>query len=536
MAKHALSLCLLLCFLLSSPVRAQDKLAGELSLSLRDAVELALERNPTLEIEKIRMERAREKINEEAGGYDSVLNFRSIAGRRDNIVASRFYPTGLYVDSEQGHSLGYEWKTQMGGRMNVAVDYRRLVSTSNTQTLSPQYSATLNLTWTQSLLRDFGRSIVTTQIRVAEKGKEIAEHNLSERVSQLVHQVEEAYWRLTFLKQDLEAKKRSLEFAKGLLKQNEALLVAGRVASTSVLQARSGVVAHEEAVLTAETEMRKFEDRLKLLLRLDLASAGIVLVNEPAMQQTAFDPARSVEKALERRAEIRALMKEVELREVELKFAANQTRPRLDVTAQYGAAGLAGRPNTTCLDPTSSTCEPVGSIVSGTVFAGARRPQDALGGLFSGSPFDNWSVEVKFQAPLGNRTAKARLADADLQLLESKTRLRAVRDQIESEIRAAVREIAAAQKRIEASREYVAFVEDELDGARRKFDAGLSSSYDVLEVLDEVDKARTTEYKAVMDFNIGQSKLRLAEGSALEQYSIALDFERSSPQGPARGN
>lgn len=516
----------LLCLVSNSRVNAQaPALKGELSLSLRQAIELALERNPDLEIQKIRLDQAREQINERKGNYDSLINFRTLAGRRDNVIASRFYPTGLYIDTEQSQSISYESKTTMGGRFNIALDYRRLVSTSNTQTLSPQYSAVLNFTMTQSLLRDFGRGVGMTQIRVAEKGKQIAEQNVYYRVSQLVHEVEEAYWSLNFLQQNLDSRKRSLEFARALLKQNETLLNAGRVAPVSVLQTRSGVALHEEEVLTAESQMKKFEDRLKSLLRIDLSTASINPVNTPELQTVAFDPVRSVEDALESRPEFQALQREVERREIERKFAANQTRPRLDATVQYGVAGLAGTPNPTCLDPTFFFCEPVGSNVNGTVFADQKRPQDALTSMFSRRPFDAWTVEVKFQMPLGNRSAKSRLAEADLELLEAQTRLRSLRDQIESEIRDATRETLAAQKRIDASRQNVAFVEDHLEGTRRKFEAGLSSSYDVLQVLDEADKARTIEHKAVMDFNVGQSKLRLAEASTLEKYNIAIDFD-----------
>jgi outer membrane protein TolC len=535
MTKRAFWMGVLVCFVGNTLVRAQapagtridlqiSPLNGELSLTLRDAIDLALARNPNLAIEKIRLEQAREKINEQKGNYDSLINFRTLAGRHDNVVASRFYPTGLYIDSEQAQSVGYESKNQMGGRINVALDYRRLVSTSNTQTLSPQYSATLNVTLTQSLLRDFGREIGTTQIRVAEKEKEIAEQNIYHRVSQLIQQVEEAYWSLAFLRQNLEARKRSLKFARGLLEQNEALLSAGRVAPVSVLEARSGVAAHEEEELNAESQMKKFEDRLKVLLRIDLASASITPVNISEPQTVAFDPGRSVAAALRRRAEIQALQREVEQREIERKFAANQKKPRLDVTLQYGVAGLAGRPNPTCLDPTSPVCEPVGSNVNGTVFADEKTPKDAFASMLWRKPFDAWSVDVKFEMPLGNNAAKSRLAEADLQLLESNTRLRAARDQVESEIRDAMRETLAAQKRIDAARENVVFVEDQLEGTRRKFEAGLSSSYDVLQVLEEVDKARTIEYKAVMDFNIGQSKVRLAEASTLEKYNIAINL------------
>lgn len=536
MAKRSLFMGVLLLFACNRVTRAQttaealidlrnSPLQGEMSLTLQEAIELALERNPDLIIEKVRLEQASERVNERKGSFDPLIKFRTVAGRHDNVVASRFYPTGLYVDTEQSQGFGYESKTETGGRLNVAFDYRRVVSSSNTQTLSPQYSAIFNITWTQSLLRDFGRQTGTTQIRVAEKVKQIAEQNVLHRVSRLVQDVEEAYWSLTFLRQNLESRERSLQFARELLKQNETLLSAGRVAAVSVLQARAGVAAREEEVLTADGQMRKFEDRLKTLLGIELNGAGIAPASRAETLTVSFDPVTSLTNALERRSEFRALQREVERLELELKFAENQAKPRLDVTAQYGVAGLAGRPNPTCLDPTYFICEPVGSNVSGTVFANQKTPFAALSSMFSRRPFDAWTVEVKFEVPLGNREAKSRLSEADLQLLEARTRLRALRDQVESEIRDAMRETLAAQRRIEASRENVAFLEDHLEGTRKKFEAGLSSGYDVLQVLDETDKARTLEFKAVMDFNIGQSKIRLAEASTLEKYNIAIEFE-----------
>src|SRR5262245_54967975 len=118
--KREFGIAFLLCFFGNSLVSAQaPALQGELSLTLRQAIELALERNQDLEIQKIRLEQAREQINERKGNYDSQINFRTLAGRHDNVIASRFYPTGLYIDTEQAQSVGYESKTTMGGRFNV---------------------------------------------------------------------------------------------------------------------------------------------------------------------------------------------------------------------------------------------------------------------------------------------------------------------------------------------------------------------------------------------------------------------------------
>jgi outer membrane protein TolC len=66
------------------------------------------------------------------------------------------------------------------------------------------------------------------------------------------------------------------------------------------------------------------------------------------------------------------------------------------------------------------------------------------------------------------------------------------------------------------------FLDEQLADARKRFEAGLVSSYDVIIVFDDLDRAKSTELKAIMDFNVGQSRVRLAEASVLEKYSIEL--------------
>jgi outer membrane protein TolC len=259
-----------------------------------------------------------------------------------------------------------------------------------------------------------------------------------------------------------------------------------------------------------------------LLLFLDPGKTNVSLLDTPNKEPVALDSARSVELALKQRPEIQALQMEMEQRELEQKFAANQTLPRLDFTAQYGMNGISGRPNKTCVDPNAATCVPVGDSVNGSIFAGERRPKDAFDRFFTHNPFDNWSVELKLQIPLWNRTANAQLSDANLRLSEAKVRLRATRDQIETEVRDAVREIITAKKRMDAALETIKFVEDQLAGSRKKFEAGLGSSYEVLQVVEDLEKARSNENRAVLDYNVGQGKLRLAESTVLAHFNIEL--------------
>jgi len=496
--------------------------SGNLSVSLKEAVTLALENNPILKVEKVRVQQARTRIGQQQGDFTPMFNSGTKVNRGDIIVASRFYPTGFYNESQKSQSLGIEGKSHVGTKFTFGISYADQLSTSNTQTLSPQYSALASLGFSQALLKDFGRGVSETKIRIAEKGAAIAEGNLFTKISQMIERVEEAYWNFTFLLKELEGRNRSLVNAREFLAQNENLLRAGRVASVAVLQARAAVAERERDVVMAQTAADQYEDRLKNLLWLDLNTTHLIPTDAPEQNPVSMDLQKSMEAALQRRPELRALQSELEQRDIELKYAGNQKKPRLDLNVQYAHAGLSGKPNTTCIDPTSVLCIPVGTNVSGSIYDSRTAGRDALANIFSANPYENWSVELKLQIPLGNQTAKEQYAEASLKRLETGTNLVSMRDQITIEIRDAIRDAQSAQKRVDSSREAITYVEDQVEGMRRQLDAGLVSSYDLLKAFDEVDKARTIELQAMMDFNVALSKLRLAEASGFQKYGIEL--------------
>jgi outer membrane protein TolC len=515
-------------------------------LSLQEAVDIALARNPALSIERIRSEAAQTEVVSENGRFDPVLKASFGANHRDNIIASRFYPTGLYVDLERLARFTVESKTKIGSTLTVGFDLRRLESTSNIQTLDPQYSANLVFSFTQPLLRDFGSDANTSRIRVAAGRAATAHHVLVQHVAHLIRDTEEDYWRWAFAREQADLRQRSLETATRLVAQVETLFGAGKVARTSVSGARAALAQRKEDAIVAVSEAATAEDRLKLRLQVDLAStlratdsitaadasasiasqSGLVIM--PASltattQAAQIDHAASLESALRRRPELLVLKREVEQREIELRLAGNQIQPRLDLNAQYMRSGMAGLPSVVCVDPTALVCVPAGSDVQESIFADKTSPSDAFNSLFSRSPFDGWSAELRLEVPLQNRTAKAQRAGATLRLTEGQVRLQAARDEIVLEVRNAVRQADAARARIEAAREAVTATDSQFTATRTQFNAGLASSYEVLRVQDELDRARVTELRALMDLNIALSGLRLADMSLLDHYGIEIE-------------
>ena len=517
------------------------------SLSLQEAVDIALARNPALSVERIRSEAAQTEVVSESGRFDPVLKASFGANHRDNIIASRFYPTGLYVDLERLARFTVESKTKIGSTLTVGFDLRRLESTSNIQTLDPQFSTNLVFGFTQPLLRDFGSDANTSRIRIAAGRAATAHHVLVQHVAHLIRETEEDYWRWAFAREQADLRQRSLETATRLVAQVETLFGAGKVARTSVSGARAALAQRKEDAIIAVSEAATAEDRLKLRLQVDLtatlrATDSITAVDMPASsaspasglaivpasltataQAAQIDHAASLESALRRRPELLMLKRELEQREIELRLAGNQVQPRLDLNAQYMRSGMAGLPSVVCVDPTAVVCVPAGSDVQESIFADKTSPSDAFNSLFSRSPFDGWSAELRLEVPIQNRTAKAQRAGATLRLTEGQVRLQAARDEIVLEVRNAVRQADAARARIEAAREAVSATDSQFTATRTQFNAGLASSYEVLRVQDELDRARVTELRALMDLNIAVSGLRLADMTLLDHYRIEIE-------------
>lgn len=527
-----------------TPLKLDLQALGTGRMSLSDSIAIALSRNPALAIERMRFDAAIAGTKAEEGNLAPVLTVSQASYRRDNIVASRFYPTGLYIDKENATRVSVESKTRFGGSVTAGLDLRNLTSTSNIQTLSPQYSTNLVFGITQPLLRDFGHDKALSAIRLAEQRELVAEQTLIQSTARLINQTEEEYWRWAFAREQTDVTRRSREAAARLLTQADTLFTAGKVAPSTVQQARAALAQREEDAISAAADAETVEDRLKLLLRVDMgapltpvdslarsgaeSSPGITAVAATLGQSKPIDAAASLASALKRRPELIALEHERVQREIELSLAKDLLMPRLDVSAQYMRSGMSGVPSLVCVDPTALDCVRAGAGVPDSIFASMTSKRDALDQLFNNNPFDGWTAELRLQVPLWMGTAKARRAEAELKLAASRMQLEATREEVARDVREAVRQAATARARLDAARQVVTFARTQFTTARTQMDAGLASSLDVVRTQDDLDRATLNELKAQTELNIALARVRLADMTVLDGQPVKASAKSSA--------
>jgi outer membrane protein TolC len=218
-------------------------------------------------------------------------------------------------------------------------------------------------------------------------------------------------------------------------------------------------------------------------LGVDSATA-IKPTSSPNPIEYEFDADVLADVAVEQRME----MLELELRLIQdainIDSADNQLLPLLDLNASYQINGLG----------------------------------DSLGDAFGqlrDNRFEDWSVGVTAQVPLGNKAAKSRYRRAVLSRMQRLSTRQARELAIRREVYDAVDTIEQSWRRILAARQSVILNTRTLEAEQRQFDVGVRTSTDVLDAAAALASAQSAEARALTDYQIAQVDLAAATGTLL---------------------
>ncbi|HYD48538.1 MAG TPA: TolC family protein, partial [Terriglobales bacterium] len=339
--------------------RLRDLTAPQ-QLTLPDCVALAIANNTQLQLDRLGPLGARVRIRQAHSIFDSAIfanagidRYRRQSSSYTAVVGATT-PEGEPIPLEDidtgalGFFLGPPTSEQR--RFNGNVGIRKLLvtggliqgqwrnqrrkSNSPFQALSPEYISELELSINQPLLRDFGLRFTTLQIRIAELQSDAAARQYEAALSNLVKRVETAYWLLVGARANVSVRELGLQVANELQRQNEGKFNVGTVPRTAVLEARADVARREADLIEANKLFTNARDALRTVLNVkDPSSDSLIIVepiDKPTVEHVQTDLDRSLQTALEHRAELAAARVDLEGSSMQLRAAANQLLPRLD--------------------------------------------------------------------------------------------------------------------------------------------------------------------------------------------------------------
>ncbi|HET7453239.1 MAG TPA: TolC family protein [Thermoanaerobaculia bacterium] len=493
--------------------------ADGVHLSLRDAIALALANNVDLDVSIAGNEQGFYGVIQEKGIFDP-LAFATGSVSDNETPQSSTLGGGLAVDTKTYvGDVGVSQLIPWGGTFTLGFDNQKLDTTSSFAVINPSYSSSLFLALKQPLLRNFGRDVTTQFIRIAKNTEAIDNQTYLQTLQQGITTVETAYWNLVYARANLEVKKESRDLAQELYRITKIKIDVGSQAPIDIVQTEAGVAQRELDIITATQAVGDAEDQLKRLL--NFATAGrwndhIIPTDEVRVTTVAVDVDAGVDRALQDRPEVRSAIFNAASARIHFDVAHNQLLPQADLNAQYGYAGLGGP-----FHVFDANGNPTGVVLPGDY-------SDALSQI-SHRDFKNWSVGLNLSFPILNRTARGAEGAARWGLQSSLATLEQVRQNVTVQVRNAGRAIETARESIVAAGKNRELQERNVDAAKKKYDNGLITAFEVLSTQTDLATARSAELQALTQYRDAMVAYHQAIGDLLGWKDVQVEGLEAIP-------
>ncbi|MEO6192288.1 MAG: TolC family protein [Thermoanaerobaculia bacterium] len=472
---------------------ALDIRNNAIQLSVDRAVEIALQRNLAIVIQRYTRVQQRLAIIEALGLYDLNATIDAIASNNNQPAATRFQAS---QSEDQELDFGVRQRTPQGGQLSVGWRNSRSANNNPQSTLPSFYSSGLTFAFSQPLLRNFGRYGNERNIIVAQINSQLSRQDFELQVTNIIQQVVNAYWNLVNAREQLGVAQQSLQLARDLHARNKIQVEVGTLPPLDLTQSDAAIATREAGIIRATSAVGDAEDELRRLLNLPagpLWATGIVPTSDP---QTAEKVTVNVEEALRiaiaQRPELRSHAIQLAQARRDAEYFRGQLKPTLDLNVNYGYSGL------------------------GTGYSGALSQ-------ITGLDFRGWTAQLNFAYPIQNRTARAQSASANIAV----DRLQAVYDQgwlvIETEVRRAARAVDTAFKSIDAAHRAREFQDKNLDAEKKKYENGLSTAFQITQIQDQLTQARSDEVTATVNYRTALAEYYRSVGRLLDQQGVALE-------------
>lgn len=463
-------------------------------LPIDQAIEIALQRNLSIVIQRYNRVTQHLAIIEALGLYDLNAVIDATAESQNQAVTNQ---TQSPQSQDQILHFNFQQVTPQGGVASVGVVAGRTKNAGAAlQNISSYYNSGVTFTFNQPLLRNYGRYATERNIILAQVNSQLSRQDFALQVTTITQQVINAYWSLVNAREQLVVAQESLQLAVDLHKRNQVQVQVGTLAPLELTQSEAAIATREEGIIQASSAVGDAEDTLRQLLNLPrgpLWQTPIVPTSDPKTdQRLAVNIDEALRAALAQRVELVRFQIQLDQAKRDSDYFRSQLKPGLDLNLIYGYSGL----------------------------------DTGLGEAFNqitGLNFRNWTVKLTFAYPIQNRTARATSATANVAVDSAQSQYDQERLVVETEVRHAARALDTAAKSIDAAVKAREFQEKNLDAEKKRYENGMSTSFQITQIQDQLTQARSGEVTAIVNYRTALAEYYRSVGRLLDQQGVVVD-------------
>jgi outer membrane protein TolC len=387
--------------------------------------------------------------------------------------------------------------------------------------LNPLFTGGLTLTVSQPLLSGFGLAVNRRGINQAKNSLAVQDLVFKQQVMTTVAAVVSLYWDLVSFNEQVKVAEQAMATSQKLYEDNKKQVEIGTLAQISIVQAEAEVASRQQDLTVAQTNVLQQETILKnALSRNGLASpsvsdAHIVPLDRIRVpEEEPIQPLQDlIAKAMQDRPELPESRLNIENAKLSLLGDRSNLLPQLSAVTSMANSAQAGSINS--LPPL-----PNNPRAPDPFFFGGYG--NYLSQIF-GRNFPNYTVGVQLNIPLRDRAAQADYARDTLNLRQSQLALQQQTNQIRVDVQNAVIGLQQARARYQAAVKNRVLEEQTLDAEQKKYALGASTIYNVILIQRDLLTAEGNEVTAESTYINARNNLNFVSGQILAVNHIDID-------------
>jgi outer membrane protein TolC len=448
--------------------------------------------------------------------YDPSLNLNGGEEHQTTPLANRqIYGVPLLQLNTGQVSAGYTQSFATGTNINFSFTNGRQTTNSPFFNLSPSLSSTFRFQFQQELLAGFGFGPNLRYLRIAQNNKKISDIAFKDQVIATVTQIENIYWDLVSAYEQTQVNEQSFTFAQQTLDNTRKQLQLESVPEMDVMRAEAEVSRRDQDLTVARTSLQLQETLMKNAITKSL--------DDPVLEAMRVIPTDRMH-AVETQPSVpiadlisTALHSRPELAETDIDLVNRQISRRAARNALLPSLSLVGFYGGSGLAGPLNPIYNLGQNIS-TVpgdFAGA------LQNAFNNSAPDYY-LGLNLNIPIRNRVAKADQYRSELEYRQSELRMEQLKKQVRIEVRNAQYALDQTGARVQAARKARDLAQRSFEITKKEQELGSGSTYQTLSAQRDLALAELDLVSAQTTYEKAKVELDRTTGATLEHNGILL--------------
>jgi len=481
-------------------------------ITMKDAIHYAIENNLELEIASLEPTSTTQSIISANAAFDFILG-ASATSIRSRIPQQQFNPDGggalnaseSLIDTFAA-DVSLTKQLQSGGTISLSTDLTRTNNDASgfSYTPNPAWQSIGAIELNQPLLRGFGETTTLSQIRLAEIVHGQALEQARGVLNKVITETEHAYLQLALEWKVLQIKQWLLGQGESVVKILE-IRMEYDTSKADYAQAVATVEQRRADTINQQALVQAASDALKQLMNTDTLALDSEVVLQPTgdleANPVSISLRASLLTALEKRPDLRQLAMSIDSESINVRVAKNATLPKLDLQAQMSLHGLAD--------------------------SAGDGYQDV-----SDAEHLNYVLGLTFQAPVGNRAAKAEYESSQIARTKAMAMYRRGVQSVLLGVKTSLREIVTNGELLQANRSYRIAQAENMRALTIEEEtmAGLTPTFLNLKLQTQsgLASARISECTSVIKYNKAIASLYESMGTTLDMHQMAIEEGDSS--------